>query len=35
MTEKTKETAIALVMGALGFAGWIYLCICFQNMTGV
>ena len=35
MTENTKDAIIAIVMGILGFAGWLYLCLCFHNMTGV
>jgi hypothetical protein len=32
MRDRTTETLIALVMGLLGFGGWYYLLICFQNM---
>ena len=32
MQEQTKDILIALVMGLLGFGGWYYLLVCFQNM---
>ena len=32
MRDRTMETLIALVMGLLGFGGWYYLLICFQNI---
>ena len=32
MRDRTMETLIALIMGLLGFGGWYYLLICFQNM---
>jgi len=34
MRDRIIETLIVLVMGLLGFGGWYYLVICFENMEG-